>query len=358
MESLVSVIVPVYNTELFLDRCIRNLIKQSYRNVEILLIDDGSTDNSSAICSKYIEKDSRVKMIQMKNSGVSAARNRGLEEARGKYICFVDSDDLLALDAIEKLYTAMVKDHADFCYGAVETIAPLHNVKLKNAKRMVCRKGDNRFVDYLYGLNWGPYAKLFRSDTIKRNNVRFNSNVRYGEDAIFISEYLHFCTDFSSIEDVVYQYNKLNVTSATKKCHPDINQWMILCVESLYSMISPQKYVEENYAVYRAYYIKEYFRMACVHYVMNLNYEEALKKLDETVVLFSEFTNKNAENSTGKCVQNIFDEAIIFSDTDVNSLYDSIQKKIHQVEGCLWRKIGKRFLGNIKLIILFDWKIG
>lgn len=102
MEEKISVIVPVYNVEKYLERCVESIFKQTYKNIEIILVDDGSTDNSGKICDKFLKKDERVKVIHKENGGLSDARNAGLEILSGKYIMFVDSDDWISPAMVEK----------------------------------------------------------------------------------------------------------------------------------------------------------------------------------------------------------------------------------------------------------------
>ena len=113
MENLISVIVPVYNIEAYLRKCIDSILAQTYTNLEIILVDDGSTDNSGEICNEYAAKDARIRVIHKGNGGLSSARNTGIDIATGKYIGFVDSDDYLAPDMYEKLLGAIVNNHAD-----------------------------------------------------------------------------------------------------------------------------------------------------------------------------------------------------------------------------------------------------
>ena len=112
-NDLVSIIVPVYNVEKYLRQCIESLINQTYKNIEIILVDDGSTDNSGKICDEYSKKDNRIKAIHKKNGGLSDARNYGIENAKGIYICFVDSDDYTDKKYIENLYHAIIENKAD-----------------------------------------------------------------------------------------------------------------------------------------------------------------------------------------------------------------------------------------------------
>lgn len=113
LGDLVTVVVPIYNVENYLDRCVSSIINQSYDNLEIILVDDGSKDNSPKICDSYEKKDSRIKVIHKKNGGLSDARNKGIDIASGKYICFVDSDDWIECDMIERMYNTIQKDNSN-----------------------------------------------------------------------------------------------------------------------------------------------------------------------------------------------------------------------------------------------------
>ena len=114
-EKKVSVIVPIYNVKKYLPRCIESIIKQSYKNLEIILVDDGSTDGSEVVCDRYAQKDSRVKVIHQANGGVSTARNTGLDICTGDFICFVDSDDYIHADFVKYLYAKLIENDCDIC---------------------------------------------------------------------------------------------------------------------------------------------------------------------------------------------------------------------------------------------------
>ena len=119
--SLVSIVVPVYKVEKYLDECVESLVSQTWSNIEIILIDDGSPDNCSAMCDAWAEKDSRIKVIHKENGGVSAARNAGIEEASGEWIVFVDSDDVVAIDMVQSLLNASA-DSGCLAVSSVERI--------------------------------------------------------------------------------------------------------------------------------------------------------------------------------------------------------------------------------------------
>lgn len=117
-QELVSIIVPVYKVEKYLDRCVESLISQTYENIEIILVDDGSPDNSGKLCDEWANKDKRIRVIHKKNSGVSATRNRGISESTGKYLVFVDSDDWLEQNAVELLYNKLIVENVDMVCGS------------------------------------------------------------------------------------------------------------------------------------------------------------------------------------------------------------------------------------------------
>lgn len=114
-SELISIIVPVYKVEKYLDKCVESIVEQTYKNLEIILVDDGSPDNCPAMCDEWAKKDSRIKVIHKKNGGLSSARNAGLDGCTGDYIYFLDSDDYIADNCIEMLFNAIVSDGSDMC---------------------------------------------------------------------------------------------------------------------------------------------------------------------------------------------------------------------------------------------------
>ena len=112
-KGVVSVVLPIYNVEKYLNRCVKSVVNQSYKNLEIILVDDGSPDNCPTLCEDWAKKDSRIKVVHKENAGLGYARNTGIENATGEYICFFDSDDYIALDAIEKAYSLAIKEKSD-----------------------------------------------------------------------------------------------------------------------------------------------------------------------------------------------------------------------------------------------------
>ena len=199
-DSLISVIVPVYNSEQTLNRCIDSILGQTYRNFELLLINDGSKDRSGEICDEYARKDSRVKVFHKENGGVSSARNVGLDNARGEWITFVDSDDTVEESFLGSLYNFGSgslkicnftgdghKDYSDDC-SKVETSSVITSLL-----------NDN--------LVWAPWGKLFASAIINEHNLRFDIKLRLGEDTVFCWEYLSYCPDVTVLASNLYNYS-------------------------------------------------------------------------------------------------------------------------------------------------------
>lgn len=186
MESLITIIIPVYNVECFLVRCLDSVIGQSYKNLEILVIDDGSTDSSGIICDKYAERDNRIKVIHKKNGGLSSARNVGLDSAHGEYVSFIDSDDFISSEFVEHLLQTIKKSEADiaFCdytfYYSVEPTCERHQ-----SGRDVLYIGKESIMKNFYNHNCGISViacnKLYKRDLFE--NIRFPVGRLYEDEA-------------------------------------------------------------------------------------------------------------------------------------------------------------------------------
>lgn len=183
----ISVVVPVFNSEKTLCRCIDSILSQTYNDYELLIINDGSTDHSVELCKKYLNSDSRVKLFSQFNKGVSSARNLGLDEASGKWICFIDSDDWVEADCFEKCFDGDIGD-SDLimfsCKWARDSRLP----------DKMCENVDDfmdvlpRFIDKITFVT--PWCKFFKKDILDKYKIRFDSRFSSGEDTLFSFEYL------------------------------------------------------------------------------------------------------------------------------------------------------------------------
>ena len=211
----VSIIIPVYNVESYLDRCVDSVLKQSFQDIEILLIDDGSTDKSGLLCDRWAEKDNRVRVIHKVNEGVSAARNIGLDQANGDYIAFVDSDDFIDANMIETLYNTLQIKHADMCICGFVFVdefgnplaeenqsSPITDEILTGFEVIQKLAGDR---GWFYHLAWN---KLYRKDLF--SDIRFPKGIICGEDAFIAHRLLGKCSIVACISDTYYYYTQRN----------------------------------------------------------------------------------------------------------------------------------------------------
>ena len=186
MEKLISIIVPVYNAERTLHRCVTSLVEQSYPNIEILLVNDGSKDASLEMCRGYERQDSRIRVIDKPNGGVSSARNAGLDVARGEYIMFCDSDDWVSPLWCEHMVRNHIPQNLTVCeiaWGGPDAEAKDQQL---SEETIVER---NRFLQFSFVM-CPPWNKLFERTAIQKSDLRFSGDLRLGEDLIFVMEYL------------------------------------------------------------------------------------------------------------------------------------------------------------------------
>lgn len=204
MSELITIIVPVYNVEDYLPRCIESLILQKYSNIEILLINDGSLDNSLEICRKYAEKDIRIKVFDKVNGGVSSARNVGLENASGKYVMFVDSDDYVSKDYCQNLYNIISDSDLDVvCTSHYNVNGDYKKVNSNTVNlKLTSYEALKRFF-LGNGINCYLFSKIFKYETIK--GLRFDESLESAEDVLFIYQTLKNI-NFASMDGTVADY--------------------------------------------------------------------------------------------------------------------------------------------------------
>ncbi|MBE5739082.1 MAG: glycosyltransferase [Clostridiales bacterium] len=205
-SKTISVIVPVYKVERFLDRCVESLVGQTYKDLEIILVDDGSPDNSGRLCDEWVKKDNRIKVIHKANAGVSEARNSGLEIATGEFIAFLDSDDYLEPTAYEVAMSKMTEDCDAVIFGfnqvGSETDISKHylsdniydSANIENFVREACLNGLFNFVG----------IKIYRSSVCK--GIRFRKGLQFGEDFLYNAEVIKKCKKIVTLSDCLHNY--------------------------------------------------------------------------------------------------------------------------------------------------------
>lgn len=220
MKPLVSVIVPIYNGEQYIKGCVDSIVSQSYTNIELILVNDGSTDGSREIIQNYIYIDKRCVLIDKPNGGASSARNLGLEYANGEYVYFIDSDDYIEQYAVEKLVEHMQEMQPDFCcyrvafYNSEKSI--LHG---RDFSCSVITRQEDILKDALMGYNIkiAPWAKFFSRSFLLQNNIRFHEGV-INEDYLFTIECAICASKVSFLNKVMYNaYERTGSVSRTMK---------------------------------------------------------------------------------------------------------------------------------------------
>ena len=254
-HALISVIIPVYNVEKYLERCVRSVIQQTLRALEIILVDDGSPDGCPAMCDEYARQDARVRVIHKKNGGLASARNAGLREATGEYIFFLDSDDWLNLDGLERLYRTACEYDVDFVrYRAIRSYWPGLGehapVRVEDVREM--RGGlynreqiEKEIYPRLIAtkqLTMGPivgaWASLYRTSFLRNHRLAFDEQVKFSEDMIFSAKVVLCAQRFYYIDDACvyhYFYNPASISKSFRAERWDSCRHLIALFEKDFS---------------------------------------------------------------------------------------------------------------------------
>ncbi len=220
----ISVVIPIYNTEVFLEECLNSLKMQSFDRFEVILVNDGSNDGSGKICEDVAKSDPRFKVIHKPNGGVNTARKLGIELARGKYITFVDSDDLLTRDALLNMYLKAEEYNLDICVGSLYTWTqkedkPTVENFIYNNEQKYTKVFNAKDLDYfhLYEIEWFMifWGKLFKKNLF--NNQYIATHLKYGEDQICVKECLFKANRIMVLPELTYIYRKRANSATTRR---------------------------------------------------------------------------------------------------------------------------------------------
>lgn len=228
-QNKVSVIIPIYNAEKYLDECVSSVLNQSYHNIQVILVDDGSKDNSWNICQQLRDKDSRIEIFTQENSGVSVARNKGLDVANGKWIMFVDPDDVLDPNIIVNLMKETKYPKRDIvvccCYGFNDDEKKVNHF-FKESRLFSTNKKDLYFQ--LMDLNYGqpqkaitaigvPWGKIYRRGFIEKNHLRFDPKLRRMQDNIFNMYAFYYANNIYYLDSPLYLYRLDHINNYSKR---------------------------------------------------------------------------------------------------------------------------------------------
>lgn len=274
-NNFISVIIPVYNVKQYIERCIDSILNQTYKNIEIILVDDGSTDGCDEICNMYAEKDKRIKVVHIKNSGVSNARNVGLKLANGNFITFVDADDYIDMTCIEKMYKLCTDEQCDI--GIIGILENNELAKKTNASgestNMVLSAEDalKEMLNekYYYGNVWG---KIYKTNIWK--DTYFNENTAIGEDMEVLYKVLLKSNKVNvNTNERLYYYTKNRNDSATKSNYNKNWEKEIAICENIL------KECRENHKDVFPFALKRYIRINYSCIVKILTYDSKNKEI-------------------------------------------------------------------------------
>ena len=251
MRPMVSIVVPIYNAEQYLRRCVDSILNQEYTDYELLLVNDGSTDASGDICEEYGDRDPRVIVIQKENTGVSDSRNRALDRARGKYLQFLDSDDWITPDAT-RLFVRAAEEYgcdmviSDFYRVVGERLSPKGDIEEEGVltrEEFAAHMMENP-ADFYYGVLWN---KLYRRDIVEEHKLRMDTDISWCEDFMFNLEYIRYAKVFYALHAPIYYYVKRKGSLASQGINISKTVKMKLNVFEYYNNFYKHVLEEEDY---------------------------------------------------------------------------------------------------------------
>lgn len=298
----ISIILPVYNTENYLDMCLQSVLGQSFDDYELLIVDDGSTDRSSAMLDAYAAKDARIHVFHQENGGVSAARNAAIAEAIGDYLFFLDSDDYMSPDALRLLYAAAVETDADVVaggyrfFGTQELERPGIDAVMDGATFL------SRYFSIVSAhFGYPSWGKLFRRALIMEHGIRYNTEQKKCEDHTFNVACYRYVQKVTLIPYIVYNYNSGNAGSITRRTDANYGHYRMLEFATIYQWVGDHPellnrqaaeailcclnvYVREYPLTDAAVYMETYYRELQAIYdipISELNRQLGVKLLSE-----------------------------------------------------------------------------
>lgn len=289
----VSIIVPVYNTQRYLRRCIESITAQTLSDFELLLINDGSTDGCGKICDEYAGKDTRIRVFHKENGGVSSARNMGLNHAKGEWITFIDSDDCVSPHYLRNLYQG-ISEKIDLVFSYATRASENGHFEREHYPQKLISSDEIEVAFVENELSWhtSPWSKLYRADLIRGKNLQFDESMHIGEDLVFLYTYILYCNQilFTGDTDYFYYYN--NNDSLTKRVNSLQSELHGLSqINNMLDRLCEAKHISNPVALQKILWI----RGSYTGRVLNALYHEAgisrtermrtIKKLDLTPFL-------------------------------------------------------------------------
>ena len=292
----ISIIVPVYNIEEYIEKCVKSIKKQTYENLEIILVDDGSTDTAGKICDELAEKDKRIKVIHKKNGGLSSARNEGMKNATGKYICFIDGDDYVREDYCEVLYNALINNNADISAVSYKEIknskTRIYNSAARSKKefddKCTMYSGDEIIIQFLHWKNFRiAWNKLYKAEVIR--NQWFKEGATF-EDMFFNYKVLSRIQRLAYVNSPCYYYIRRDGSISTTYSEKNLNDF----AEAIIDVFNGVKERFPQLNKHNYYALLQWLTSLSLKYVTtNQKYPKVIKKSD---FIFNELNTYIEEN--------------------------------------------------------------
>ena len=288
MNDLITIVVPIYNVEKYIDNCIQTIINQTYKKLQIILVDDGSTDNCPKICDKYKAQDDRIEVIHKKNGGLSDARNAGIEKAKGKFVCFIDSDDFISYEYIEKLYKLIIKNNADISVSNFKRVQEFNEEYLKeekeksteeiyNGKQMI----ENIYHKKLYVQSTVAWNKMYKTDLFKEIKFPYG---KLHEDEFTTYKLYYNCKKIVMTSEILYYYRYVPDSIMNKKFNK--------------KRLDGIKALEERLEFFKEKKEEKLYNLTLVRYliVIMIHYTNCKKFLENSKEIQKDLKNKYKEH--------------------------------------------------------------
>lgn len=336
----VSIIMPVYNKEKYLDKSIKSILNQTYKNFELIIVNDGSTDNSSRICHKFEQEDSRIKVIDIENNGVSNARNIGIKNSSGQYIQFIDGDDYIDKSMLEDLVNLSEKYNTDIIITAIKKI----DLKSKKSKEVMLPFSGLKSVDDIMdnfaqvqketGIYGCVSNKFIRKSIIDKHNIKFDKKLWLAEDLDFYLELYKYVTNVYFCNKAYYYYvqEAENSSTTSNKKHDYLQQAEIILKEK--EMLNSKNALNESNLNIVNSVITD-FIISYMHQKFDYNYKQFVKDLDAIIKnhkFMSSIDNNSSNKFTNKIMKLLLKDKktsiyiLFFTRTVLRDIYRKIKK--------------------------------
>lgn len=320
MEKI-SIIVPVYNAEKYILRCCNSILNQNYENIELILVNDGSTDKSLEICNEICAKDQRVILKSITNQGVAIARNTGLDLATGKYIMFVDADDWLELGTLDQIANKMTEDLDILVFSYYQEYGEV----IKNISMKSYTVDMYQLLNHIYelpetnSLLCTVCNKVYKKSLLESNQIRFTKDISFGEDFLFNMDYFKVAKRITCDELFVYHYDCMNFESATHKFFPQYKNYIKLMFDKFKELFEYHNISSNNSLNFLYDFILDRYEYAVASCMAeNLTLKQKCKfshdlvlEMDLELYKYSEKNNRSIAKLIKKRYSKIFDFYVI-----------------------------------------------